>query len=384
MKKLTSLHRVLIGAAILLCSCRPHSDSFSAQAQTPVVAGALSRGPFLQMPRAGELSVVWQGGPRDNTVFEWHLGDGVWQPAKIERASPGAIARFRPPSATAGIYRLRVGNKILAQSSFHTPPASGTPFTFVVWGDSGVGGTGQWQIATLLAAQNPDFLLHTGDLIYPSGAARDYDPKFFKVYKSLIARAPFFGSLGNHDVVTANGQPFLNAFDLPRNGPAGVTPERNYSFEWGDVHIAVIDSTASESTQKKFIAPWLEGDMKRSRAAWKIVAFHHPPFSSGMHGDSRRIQRTLVPVFEQARVDVVFNGHDHLYERFAARNGVTYVVTGAGGAGRYRRAHTSAARSVKFFNDDWSITRVEVKGRIFKVRQIARDGRIVDEWTMAK
>jgi 3',5'-cyclic AMP phosphodiesterase CpdA len=286
------------------------------------------------------------------------------------------------PGAT---YRYRVGSngRTLRAGKFQTAKAAGQPFRFAVWGDSGIGGKAQQILAAQIEKQRPDFLLHTGDLIYQRGRSRDYDPYFFRVYAPTLARVPFYGSLGNHDVLTNRGQPFLDNFVLPRNGPPGIVPERNYSFDYGNAHIVVLDSNLSERQLRREIAPWLERDLRASRARWKFVVFHHPPYSSGLHGDEPRTQRALVPALARARVDIVFNGHDHHYERFRPRNGVTYIVTGAGGAGLYRRQKNDPA-TARYRNDVHSFTQIDINGGVLQGRQIAANGTIIDQWRLIK
>ena len=80
---------------------------------------------------------------------------------------------------------------------------------------------------------------------------------------------------------------------------------------------------------------WLEQQLSESVATWKIAVFHHPPYTCGGHAGDTRVAREWVPLFESYGVQLVLSGHDHNYQRFAARNGVTYVVHGGGAAGLY-------------------------------------------------
>ena len=282
--------------------------------------------------------------------------------------------RFAPPAQSSASPKLPV----------FQAKAPGQRTSFVVWGDSGVGSKGQWQLAQQIEKQNPDFMLHTGDLIYPRGAAKDYDAKFFKPYAKVLARAPFYGALGNHDVMTQNGRPFLNVFDYPKNGPAGLTPERNYWFDYGDARVVVLDSTTGENTMKNAIAPWVEATFRNVGRKWRIAVFHHPPYSSGLHGDNKRVQRFLVPALQKSKVDVVFNGHDHSYQRFVPRNGVLYVVSGAGGGPRYKRLKRSSAPTAVFNNAEDSLTRVDMTAQTLSGKQITSAGKVIDVWTLTR
>jgi 3',5'-cyclic AMP phosphodiesterase CpdA len=282
-------------------------------------------------------------------------------------------------------YRYRVGSngRLLRDAVFQTDKLAGQAFSVAVWGDSGVGNAAQKKLAAQIEKNKPDMLVHTGDLIYPRGAYRHFDPYFFSVYQSTLKRVPFYGSLGNHDVITKDGRPFLDNFVLPRNGPAGVEAERNYAYQYADALWVVIDSNHRSSTLRDKVVPWLEQTAKRSRAIWKFAVFHHPPFSSGLHGDEKKTREILVPALARAKFDVVFNGHDHAYERFKPQNGVTYIVTGAGGAERYPRRQTRAITAF-FDNKNVSFTRLDINKKTLRGRQITAEGRVLEEWRLQK
>src|SRR5262249_25559804 len=156
-------------------------------------------------------------------------------------------------------------------------------------------------------------VVHTGDMIYESGATADFDSRFFAPYADLVRQLVFWPCLGNHDFKTAAGQPWRDAFYTPANNPAAS--ENYYSFDYGNAHIAVLDSnsgTAPGSAQYQF----LDSDLAASTARWKFVAFHHTIYSSGTtHGSNLAIRANLVPLFDAHDVDMVFMGHEHNYER---------------------------------------------------------------------
>ena len=122
---------------------------------------------------------------------------------------------------------------------------------------------------------------------------------------------------------------------------------------------------------------WLEQQLAESTSTWKIAVFHHPPYTCGGHSGHRTVERRWVSLFESYGVQLVLSGHDHNYQRFAKRNGVTYVVHGGGGAGLYRpRGCPSSypprvrARfehgflSVSIGPDDVAVSTVDLRGRV--------------------
>ncbi len=280
------------------------------------------------------------------------------------------------------LYRVGDDQKILAQGVFETAKPAGQPFRVAVWGDSGVDSRGQKKLAAQIDKVNPNLLLHTGDLIYPAGETKLFDPNFFSIYRPTLARVPFYGALGNHDIDTHNGAPFLQNFVFPRNGPSQVQPERCFSFDYSDAHIAILDSNLEAQALVGPVARWLQADMSASKRIWKLVVFHHPPFSDGLHGDEPRTQ-ALMPLFSRLKIDLVLNGHDHMYERSKPINGVIYLVTGAGGAPRYpRRRNRGGLES--FENRVFSFTQLDFGGRKLQARQIDENGRVLDTWILSK
>ena len=363
----------------LLLACSFISVS-SCRAQTKT----LTRAPYLQNTTTTSAYLIWNTAPPLSTVLEFRRTDEKsWHARRDSKTSTRHIVKLtglRPN--TTYVYRVGSNGKWLAQNQFQTDKSAGQRFRVAIWGDSGEASSGQKRLAQRIEAAQPDLLLHTGDLIYPRGAARDFNPKFFSIYAPTLARVPFYGSLGNHDNITQNGRPWLDAFVLPRNGPPEIAPERNYCFDYADAHIAVLDSNASAQVLAGPIARWLERDMGGSRKMWKFVVFHHPPLSEGLHGNEART-RALMPLFSRLKIDVVFNGHDHVYSRSKVQNGVIYVVTGAGGAGLYARKNPQNSINT-FDNDRYSFTQMDIEGRFLRVRQIDDKNQIIDDWRLSK
>jgi hypothetical protein len=372
---------LLLALAVL---CRAASASIFDRLKDGA-ATRLTRAPYVLSTTPTSAYLVWNTDRPGGSIVEYSRdGQTQWKHLILTQSLRRHVVHLtglQPSSA----YRYRVGSngQLLASGRLQTARAANEPFRFAVWGDSGAGSTSQKQLARQIDRNWPNLLLHTGDLIYDRGAAQDYDARFFRIYAPILARVPFYGSLGNHDVLTRNGQPFLDNFILPRNGPQGLQAERNYSFDYGNAHFVALDSNLSEAALRRFVAPWLDLDLRRSKAVWKFVFFHHPPYSSGEHGDVIRTQRVLTPIFTARGVDVVFNGHDHDYERMKPIRGVTYIVTGGGGAGLYRHAQRSP-RTAKWYNASHSFTRVDVSGSTLRGRQINQSGQTIDNWSLTK
>jgi acid phosphatase type 7 len=356
-------------------------------------------GPMLQQGSAADgetgVSLIWYTtrvlSPGDCQVTIAVGGQEQTLPAEATgKRNRVRIDGLSPGSAYP--YTIRLAGRKLTESVLRTNKPAGAPFSFIVFGDSGLGGREQYQLAGKMvdSVPLPDFMLHTGDLVYSRGARSRYKDRFFAPYRKLLAQVDFWPCLGNHDVSEpAFGQPYLDVFELPQNGPTGVPAERHYWFDYASARVAVIDSNADEATMKERVAPWLREVMTGSRATWKFVALHHPPYTAGGHQPNLSVQHALVPIFDEAGVDIVFCGHDHIYERTypmrgGARTpeGVVYVVTGCGGGQLYdaRPAAERPACLSVVIDHHYSFTHVQINGQALQLRQIGIDGKVLDEW----
>lgn len=215
------------------------------------------------------------------------------------------------------------------------------------------------------------FALLPGDVIYEGGYESEFEPAYFVPYKRLIDHLPFFPVVGNHDLVADRGKTFRENFFHP-NGSL------YYDFHWGSTHFIALDSTHSDDLEQR---AWLEQTLAASAAPWKIVYFHHPPYNSGIFGNNALIQRDFVPILEKYRVDVVFTGHAHSYERTFPINQITYFVTGGGGGGL-----TQAGKSdfTAYSDSVYHLLLVEMTAGTLTVKALDRNGNSFDSVTISK
>lgn len=321
-------------------------------------------GPYLQDVRTDRATVAAVTSKPEALRLTWAPAPGTTgtggevvdpQPVQVH----GLVARELAPG---GEYTYRLEDergRTMGEGTLRTaaPADAGGPVTFVAFGDSG-GTSSQDELgemgesfertfsgpdrdenqqgrvaAAILGSSTPDLLLHTGDVVYPAGAADDYGEALFRPFAGLLSRAPIYPTLGNHDVKTANGRPYLENFFLPEGGPG--TERRSYSFDRGQAHFVSLDVMSSPFGPGSELQAWLEEDLARTDRAWKVVYFHVPPHGPSRHGDSEQLKSDLVPLLQRAGVDLVLNGHDHVYARYLPIGGVTYVVTGGGGKSLY-------------------------------------------------
>jgi hypothetical protein len=205
-------------------------------------------------------------------------------------------------------------------------PAEPPPATaLLAIGDFGVGGSGQRAVGAAMrrfeAANQAELLVTLGDNDYtasPAAFRTNWSESFGWLRESGVGIA---GALGNHDVRVDGGRYQLGVLGMP--GPT-------YRRKVGLVELFVLDSNVVNAAQRR----WLERALRTSQAPWKVAVFHHPAFTCGGYFSTAAVVRLWVPLLERYGVQLALSGHDHNYQRFVPRRGVTYVVHG-GGVGSY-------------------------------------------------
>lgn len=352
---------------------------------SPAQAARCIRGPYIQNSAPGSVEIRWELDRIGPSSLEYSTGAEAER--RVKSPFDGRKHRVRLTNLRAGEkyeYRIFSGDRPATECySFRAVPDENAAFTFAVFGDFGQASKGQFAVARQLEKSPAEFVLLTGDLIYGRGEEEHYDTRFFAPYRKSLRRMNFWPALGNHDLGQKGGAAVLSVFDVPQNGPAGLQPGRNYSFDYGSAHVVALDSNAPASVLRRVIGPWLERDLAASKKRWKFVFFHHPPFSSANHGENAKVRDILVPIFARQKVDIVFSGHDHAYERTKPRDGVTYIVSGNGGASLYRHRNPHDYTEV-FYNAKHGFTEVRVDGGRLELRHINADGEVVDRHELRK
>ena len=180
---------------------------------------------------------------------------------------------------------------------------------------------------TLTAAvkHNPDFITFAGDLVDNNHAAWGEDYSLmrpeeysyaFDAAKDVLMNYAFMPASGNHE---AAGYAHVNHSTI--NYAGALETGGYYSFDYENLHVTVIESNSlSRSNQAEIDAQlaWLENDLKNAKTTWKVVVIHNGPYSTGDHtldGETVKLRNLLPPIFAKYKVDLVMQGHDHVYTR---------------------------------------------------------------------
>ena len=476
--------KYLIATCILLFSIQLSSQNNNQQPEFLVK-------PYLQIgnaPTPQSLQLLWHAAvSNDVWLAEYKNSSGnTWMKSENQTSSKVAvtgIVHFTVYNASftalvpgsSFTYRVSKNGKVVFNAEAKALKSSEQPYRFVVSGDMGAGTKQAGQIANGIYKSYPDIVAIAGDIVYNQGLISEYKTKFWPVYNAdkvdttgvpLMSSVPFVAAVGNHDADTRDLDRFPDAlayyhfWDQPLNGPVGkedgtLVPTlkgsdankkafldgagdkyprmTNFSFKYGNAHWTVIDSDTYVDWTDSTLKDWVIKDLEKAKdAAWRFVLFHHPGFNSSRAHFEQQQMRLLAPIFENGKVDIVFNGHVHNYQRSfpmsfvpdrngiplfggtdntvtrgrlvsgiwtldkkfdGKRNkkpkGVIYIVTGAGGRGLYNPEQQKDKDSWQKFTDKFvstihSFTIVDVKGNTLTLRQVDANGKEVDRFMIAK
>ena len=360
-------------------------------------------------------------------------------------------------------YKIKRDDSLVFSATATAKKTAAQPFKVAIFGDCGENSIGQKEIAAEVFKAKPDFVLIPGDIVYRHGLYSQYLTNFFPIYNNdqhvPMMRSIFtVGVLGNHDIALDgnatnfdkhnDAMAYFLFWDQPLNGfgtkygEKNTTPitgaenkqmlfkrsvgdaypqMANFSFDYGNAHWTVLDGNYYMDWSDEKTRKWLIEDLKKAQSAtWRFVTFHQPAFSIDLpHGSEQRM-RMISDILSKYKVDMVFAGHAHCYERsyplvfspkagarqfsLAAdgtvdgaftfdRNfdgitktkpkGIIHIVTGAGGAKLYPQGSPSEY-ILKFDSSDYSYTNMEVVDKTVSIKQINTKGKVIDQFTVTK
>jgi acid phosphatase type 7 len=299
-------------------------------------------------------------GLEPDTVYEYSLGDGTskgWGPWRTVKTGPDH--------------------------------SRGAKFLYLGDAQTGLESWGRLLKAAYRRHPDADFLLLAGDLVDRGNERTNWD-HFFLRADGVFDRVPLMPCVGNHEYLDMGPRLYRAFFELPQNGPPGISTDLVYRFECGDTYVAVLDSTTAvcDPIEAKRQAEWLDATLQNTSASWKVVMFHHPVYPSHPWRDTPALREHWVPIFDKNHVDLVLQGHDHAYLRtYPMRGhrrvakpdeGTTYVIAVSGDK-FVDQPHRDYIEVGKSGVSTYQTIDVDVPSNRLTYRAWTEDGAIIDE-----
>ena len=249
---------------------------------------------------------------------------------------------------------------------------------FAAIGDAGRGDKAQYDVAGQMVAFREvfdyDFVVMLGDNVYDGGTPKDYLTKFELPYKPLLDHeVEFYAVIGNHDHV-----------NQPSYAPFHMNGKRYYLFRADGSLLSRLTDTSIDffmidtETLDRPQLLWLDREMGKSDARWKIPLFHRPIYTSGRYATPARIFRgSLEPIFVRHGVRVAMSGHEHFYQRTPPQRGITYFISGGAGSLRERDIRPGPLVA-SGFDIDYHFMLFEVTRDELFYQAISRTGHSID------
>ncbi len=325
-------------------------------------------GPYLQNVGENEITIMWVTSEetKDNRVYYGiHDLDNTVKENKEGKIHEVMLSPLSPNST----YIYMVSSDGVKSKTYHfkTSSQNQSNFKFIVYGDS----RGMWdgwknagKVARAIENEEANFVISTGDMVR-NGMDEEQWISFLST-SSFMHNTTLYPAVGNHDLPSLD---ICRYFSIPN--------ETWYSFDYGIVHFTIINSN-TPYIFSPFQFLWLMKDL-HCKNRWKFVVFHHPPYSSGEHGNNTFL-RLLLPLFKMDGVDAIFNGHDHDYEHIKVWK-MTFIVSGGGGAPLYR---VGKSPWTIFSSSSYHYCRVNVSYSFLHFTVLKPDGEILEEFEMAK
>ncbi len=373
-----------------------------------------------------EMTVSWLG-PADATArVEYGIdepdvnsvdGEPTTPIGSSQAAYVARITGLEP--ATTYLYRVVMTSGTSEEHAFTTAPEPGSrsEVTITAFADHGTvhpantraDGDNPMRVLEQAAAMDPTFHLHAGDTSYAEGDPFQWN-LYFDQIEPLASKAPYMAVPGNHEREGAQG---FHQYDT-RFHPPEAEDGRWWAFQHGDILVlglaserACMSSPVSTATlnadeaddcetsepveayppQLEWFEQTLEAAADDPTIRWRIVLTHHLFWSSSVHAGARGLVEHYMPLMDEHGVDVVVQGHDHVYERTKlladgelSETGILYLTNGAAGSGNYDWAGDEPDFTAARDNEHYGTLVLEINGDQLDGRFVALDGTVIDSF----
>lgn len=445
------------------------------------ISAQLLRGPYLQKQTSTSMNIKW----RTATMTSGKVYYGT-DMNNLNMTATDTVNVANHDVHISGLlpftkyyYKIESDNVVLsgpdANHHFKTAPVPGTVQPVRVWaiGDFGKASQGEKDTRDsylqYTGNTHTDVWLWLGDNAYQDGTDAEYQAKVFDTtygFGNVFKNIHFYPNPGNHDynsicpAPTCNKHPddhtgaYYDIVTVPKAGEAGGVAsgrENYYSFDYGNIHFISLNSelgslgqgnapydwtgTQFGDVQNLPLMQWLKQDLQTNTKPWVVAYWHQPPYSKGSHNSDNAwelfmaaMRKNFIPVLEQYGVDVILNGHSHVYERSYLINGhyglsstfnaathlvngtsgneslgeayvkytdgptpnkgTVYVVSGNGGSSETSPPLLTKKHPVMYYSDAgdeiWGSFIMDVDGNKLTGKYLSSTGQIKDQFTILK
>jgi purple acid phosphatase-like protein/calcineurin-like phosphoesterase family protein len=397
--------------------------TFRGRAWEAHLVGGFRTTPFPSSGAPDHVILTWSEDPRTTQTIQWRTDGGVGKGIVRYREADSAEADYAEvvaetaliddrllmndrythrhtavlrglKPATAHLYSVGSpdNDSWSNEASFSTAPDRDAAFSFVYLGDIHC-----WQdegrLIRTVEARHPEAAFYTiaGDLTRTGLFRNDWD-EVFEYARGVFDRKPVAWALGNHDQPNGLGSWLpLALAEFPRNGPAGVEPERNFSFCYGNALFLVLDVETSPEIQ----AEWMEQELAKTDATWRFAMFHFPAFAPSADPEYEAIRCRWEKVFAKYHLDLMLHGHVHYYLRTKPmRNGqavespadgtIHLISLALPGRERSRSAREMPEYVEKSFSGGPWYQTFNIDGNRLAYRAYDAEGKVCDEFVIEK
>ena len=298
--------------------------SYLVSESTPTTNIVFTVGPYTQNTTNNSITILWETSTptRCNIVEYGENTNYSYRVIGESNTKHHEITIY--PSFSSGYYRVISDNLVSRNLRFKL--ATSNSFRCIIFGDS----RGVWdnwlhakRVADAINLEQPDIVIHGGDMV-KNGWDNQQWMTWLNLMKPLMQNTTLFTVIGNHE---GNSNRYYELFSLPGN-------EKWYSFDYGNCHFIILDNYEPYNEHSDQYG-WLKEDLESTSKPFKIVCMHEPLYCKGGHKPRVDIREVWEPLFIEYNVNLVFQSHNHYYQRSNPINGVIYIVTGGGGAPLY-------------------------------------------------
>ena len=343
-------------------------------------AASIRKGPYLQALGQTAVTIKLElATPEPVTVLV--SGPSGFQSSKASESQKRfhAVRVEGLSPATTYTYRIKIGDEESKPVEFTTAPSDTRPFKFVVYGDSRSDAASHAAVARAIDKAPGDFFVHTGDMVQDGDNEAQWQ-EFFGIEGKLLASRCAFVAVGNHELTTPDptGQVNFLRYFASTESDGRERPHLYGSFRWSNTRFFLLNAMDTwTGDEKEWLRAELASALDEPGLVHRIVVLHHGPFSSGYHGGNARLaSQGIISMLRDNKVELVFAGHDHTYERGEGQ-GLKYVVSGGAGAPLYQQR--GRAPEMQAFESVHHFLEVAIDGPAVKVLARRASGTVIEE-----